>query len=182
MRILALDLSKKSTGWARWGLGEERAVSGTWELGSEFTSRGKVYLKLHQNMADLYSVSPFDAVFFEEAVSPAKLQGQTNAETIKLAAGLGSHVESFGEAMGLRIIREVNQATWRRDFLGKLPRHLRSADLKQMAMDRARQLGFKPQKHDEAEAIGILDHACLSLDLTPPWQLQLALQAQLGGR
>lgn len=176
MRILALDLSKKSTGWARWGVGEERAVSGTWELGSEFTPRGKVFLKLHQNMADLHSVSPFDAVFFEEAISPAKLQGHTNAETIKLAGGLGSHVESFAEAYGLRIVREVNQTTWRRDFLGKLPRSLRSADLKGMAMDRARQLGFKPQRHDEAEAIGILDHACLSLDLTPPWAMQLHMR------
>lgn len=177
MRICALDLSKVSTGFAVWGKGDERAYSGTWQLGSEYTSRGKVYLKLHQNLAELHSLHLFDALFFEEAINAAKLQGHTNAETIKLAGGLGSHAESFGEAYGLRIVREVNQSTWRRDFLGKLPRHLRSTDLKQMAMDRARHLGFRPQRHDEAEAIGILDHACLALDLTPPWAAQLHLRS-----
>lgn len=177
MRILALDLSKTASGWARWGKGEERASYGHWVLGSEFTARGRVYTKLHQNLAELHSVAPFDAIFFEEAISPAQLQGHTNAMTIKLAAGLGAHVESFAEAYSMRIVREVNQATWRRDFLGKLPRHLRSADLKAMAMQRARQLGFRPQRHDEAEAIGILDHACLALDLTPPWAAQLHLRS-----
>lgn len=182
MRVLALDLSKTSTGFAIWGPGDDRAYSGTWELGSSYTSRGKVYTTLHQRMLDLFGVTPFEAVFFEEQISPGRLQGHTNALTIKLAGGLGAHVESFAEWYGLRIVREVNQTTWRRDFLGKLPRHLRSSDLKDMAMQRARQLGFKPQKHDEAEAIGILDHACIALDMTPPWQLQLALQAQIGGR
>lgn len=183
MRILALDLSKSCTGWASWAPGDAVAASGWKQLGSEYTTPGLVFAKLHELMTDVASVSgPIEALFIEDALTPEKLHGHTNIGTTKIQLGLAAHALSWADTMGVRIIREINQSTWRRDFLGKLPKGLRSTDLKDMAMKRARQLGFKPEKHDQAEAIGILDHACIVLDLTPPWQLQLALQTQIGGR
>jgi hypothetical protein len=179
MRVAFLDLSKTSTGWACWAPGDAVAASGTWELGSSFTSRGRVFAKLHENMMALERLGHVEAWFYEEPIHPAQLQGQTNAETIKLAAGLASHVESAAEAFGARIIRAVNQATWRREFLGKMPRATRSAELKDMAMQRCRQLGFRPLKHDQAEAIGGLTYACLSLDITPYWIAQEVLRPAL---
>jgi hypothetical protein len=180
MRIVGLDLSKSSTGWATWAPGEAELASGTWQLGSEFTSRGRVFARLHENMMALESLGHVDAWFYEEPIHPAQLQGQTNADTIKLAAGLAMHVESAAEAFGARFIRAVNMSTWRREFLGKLPRSMRTADLKDMAMQRCRQLGFKPLKHDQAEAIGICDYACASLDLVPFWRTQEVLRPTLG--
>ncbi|MCP4620589.1 MAG: hypothetical protein GY844_29640 [Bradyrhizobium sp.] len=182
MRVAGLDLSKSSTGWAVWGHGDAVLASGTWQLGSEFTSRGRVFANLHARMMEIEALGHVDAWFYEEPIHPAQLQGGTNAETVKLAAGLASHVESAGEALGARIIRAVNMSTWRREFLGKMPRAMKTADLKDMAMQRCRQLGFKPLKHDQAEAIGILDYACASLNLVPYWRAQEVLRPPLGVR
>jgi hypothetical protein len=89
------------------------------------------------------------------------------------------HAESWGEAMGCRIVKDVHQATWRKMFLGSLPRGLRSTDLKDMAMKQARRLGFHPTKHDQAEAIGIMDFGCEQLGLSPPWRVQGGLLSPL---
>uniref|UniRef100_UPI003B3B20F1 hypothetical protein n=1 Tax=Sphingomonas sp. TaxID=28214 RepID=UPI003B3B20F1 len=84
MRVLGLDLSKRSTGWACWAPGEDRGHSGTWQLGSEFTSRGRVFAKLHQYMSDLHRIGKIDAIFFEETIVPAQLQGHTNIDTLRI--------------------------------------------------------------------------------------------------
>jgi hypothetical protein len=181
VRVLGLDLSKTSTGFAVWGPGDARAHSGTWELGSSLTSRGRVFARLHQNMSDLHRLSPIDAIFFEETIHPAKLQGHTNIDTLRVLAGLAAHAESWGEAMGCRAIYAVNQSTWRRFFLGKLPVGMRSNDLKDMAMRRCRMLGFHPTKHDQAEAIGIMSFGCEQLGLSPPWNTQTGMLAQMAG-
>ena len=175
MRVLALDLSKLSTGYAVWGPDDARVFSGTWQLGSEYSSDGLVFCKLHERLTDLHRVARIDALFYEDAIDARKLQGFTNVRTLKLASGLGAHAESWGEAMGCRIVRAVNQSTWRVHFVGsqKRPKDERGRnipiDWKTLAMQRCAQLGFKPQKHDEAEAIGILDHACDSLGIPMPW-------------
>lgn len=169
MRVLGLDPSKRAMGWALWAPGEQIA-SGVWELGSELTSRGTVFARVHEKIMELHQLGRIEAVFYEDLVnivpgSPVP----TNKDSILLAAGIAAHIESFGEAMGFRIVRAVHQATWRRHFIGKMPRGTKSVDLKAMAMERCRQLGFRPTKHDQAEAIGILDYACDALNLSPPW-------------
>lgn len=180
MRVAFLDLSKPATGWACWGPDDAVLASGWWRLGSEVTSRGRVFAKLHENMMDLDSLGHVDAWFYEDSLNVMPGTVPTNLESVRLSAGLCAHVESAAEALGARIIRPVNQATWRREFLGKVQRGLKKTDLKDMAMQRCRQLGFKPQKHDEAEAIGGLTYACLSLDITPYWIAQEVLRPALG--
>lgn len=180
MRVIGLDLSKSSTGWAVWGIGDARAASGHWQLGSELTSNGMVFARLHERLTDLNRLGAIDAVFYEDAIDARALSGHTNIQTLKLASGLGAHAESWGEAMGCRVIRGVNQVTWRKHFIGSMRRGTKSVDLKEFAMRRAREYGFKPQKHDEAEAIGILSYACDALGLTPPWRLQTPIVQQFG--
>lgn len=179
MRILGLDPSKRAMGWALWAPGDQLA-SGIWSLGSELTSRGTVFARVHENMMALHRLGGIDAVFYEDLVnivpgSPVP----TNKDSILLAAGIAGHIESFGEAMGFRVIRAVHQATWRRHFIGKMPRGTKSVDLKAMAMERCRQLGFRPAKHDQAEAIGILDYACDALNFTTPWNAAEVLRPPL---
>lgn len=120
-----------------------------------------------------------DAIFYEKPLNLGPAAGNTNADTIEVLIGLAMHVESWGDAMGCRIIRAVNQTSWRRSFLGAMKRGTKSVDLKDYAMQRCRQLGFSPQKHDQAEAIGILDYACFDLDLTPPWRANEVLRPAL---
>jgi hypothetical protein len=181
MRVLGLDLSKRSCGWATWGDGDARAYSGTWILGSEYTSRGKTYAKLHQQLTDLHRTGAIDAIFYEEALNPGQMQGHTNIDSLRVLNGLVAQEESRGEAMGCSVVKAVHQATWRRLFLGKLPVGMRSNDLKDMAMKQARRLGFHPSKHDQAEAIGILDYGCEQLGLSPPWRVQTGMLAQMAG-
>lgn len=179
MRILTLDLSREATGWACWAPGDARPASGWRQLGSDFTARGMVFAKLHELMSEVSQVcGPIEALFIEDALTPEKLHGFTNIDTTKLQLGLAAHALSWAEAMGVRIVREVNMKTWRRDFLGKLSPKSKSTDLKAMAVARCIELGFGRLRHDEAEAVGLLDHACLYLRVSPPWQAQLGLRAQ----
>jgi hypothetical protein len=175
VRVLSLDLSKRSAGFGCWGPEDARPVSGAWTLGSEFTSPGRTYAKLHENMSDLNALNPIDAVFYEEPLDPRFLSGATNKETVAVLFGLAAHAESWADAMGCRVIRSVNQVTWRRHFLGPVGRPRGengkkiAVDWKSLAMDRCRALGFKPAKHDEAEALGVLDYACDTLGISMPW-------------
>lgn len=180
MRILALDPSETSCGFAVWGPQDAVAASGVWVLGSSFTSAGTVFARLHERMSELNTLGSIDAVFFERPRHLDAWTQQSNANSHLLMVGLAAHIMSWGEAMGCRIIRDVNMATWRRHFLGKMPRATKSEELKDLAMERARQLGFKPMKHDQAEAIGILDYACEQLGTVPPWRAQEVLRPPLG--
>jgi hypothetical protein len=106
------------------------------------------------------------------------LHGQTNAQTVAAAAGLAAHAMSFGEAIGCRY-RAVSIVAWRKHFLGSMPRGTKTPDLKHMAMVRCRELGFEPAKHDEAEALGLLDHQLSLAGIVPPWRQAHVLQDQM---
>ncbi len=180
MRILALDLSKRSTGWACYADGDSGPSYGHWVLGSEFTSDGRTYCKLHENMTDLHSLGPIDAVYFEEPLHPAKLQGHTNITSLRVLAGLAAHAQSWGEAMQCRHIHAVNMSSWRKDFIGSQKRGTKRHTLKSLSLERCRQLGFNPRNDDEADALGILDHACVCLDIMPNWRRAEVLRPPLG--
>jgi hypothetical protein len=181
--FIGLDLSIRSTGFASWSPDHERPVSGTWELaaGLEWTSRA--YCRLQRNLMGLHRVEPITDILYEDSLPAERLHGHTNRETLKAAVGLTEHVESFAEAIGAKV-RYTNQSTWRRHFLGAMKRGTKTPDLKRMAMERCRELGFEPTKHDEAEALGILDYEISLAGITPPWRMQHVLTEQLvgGGR
>lgn len=178
--ILSMDLSKRSTGWAYWNASSDLPSYGTWELGSAFTPNGATYCKLHQQMSDLHRLCKFEHLFFEEPINPAKLQGHTNIETLRVLSGLAAHAESFGEAMGMRTINAVNLSSWRATFIGKQKRGTKRATLKDLSIERCHQLGWKPKNDDEADALGLLDYACTFRGIIPPWRLNEVLRPPLG--
>lgn len=197
MKILALDLSKTRTGFAHWDGKSRKAMLGSWVLGSEYTPEGQVFAKLHRNLADLFVVMPFEALYFEQKINPARLAGYTNIDTLNLLSGLEAHAKSFAYAYSLRICKPVAIDHWRPFFLGRMPvadakaaaRRARkvgdqkasaSKDLKALTMERARQLGFLPRYDDEADAIGVLDYACDLNGIVPPWRSEEVLQPPLG--
>lgn len=180
MNILALDLSKRSTGWAVWIEGSDTPRFGHWQLGSEWTSDGQTYAKLHQNLIDLRSLARFDALYYEEPLNPAVLQGHTNIDTLRVLTGLASHAESFGYAVGLRIVKSVNISSWRGSFIGRQKRGTKRQTLKDLTIERCRQFGWSPQRDDEADALGLLDYAISINGITPPWRANMALLPSLG--
>lgn len=176
--FVALDLSIRSAGFACWEPGQERPVSGVWELAPGLEWVARAFCRLQRNLMDLHRVTPITSLLYEDSLPAERLHGQTNRDTLKAAVGLTAHAESFGEAIGARV-RFVNQSTWRRHFLGRMKRGTRTADLKHMAMQRCRQLGFSPTKHDEAEALGMLDYDVSLSGITPPWRFETALLPDL---
>jgi len=180
MHFVGLDLSVRATGWASWSQGQERPVSGTWELASALQWSARAYCRLQRNLMDLHRVEPITSILYEDSLPAERLHGQTNRETLKAAVGLTEHVESFGEAIGAKT-RYTNQSTWRRHALGKMKRGTRTPDLKHYAMLRCRELGFEPRNHNEAEALLILDFDIHLSGITPPWRMQHVLTEQMAG-
>jgi hypothetical protein len=180
VRILALDLSKSRTGWACFSDADSKPTFGSWILGSEFTSNGKVFGKLHQNISELNMLGAIDCLFYEDAINILPGAKNTNVHAIKLAAGLIAHADSWGDAMGCRIVHPVNMKSWRRTFFGNIGRGHARKELKEYAVERCQQLGFNPRNDDEADAIGILDYACEYMQIIPPWRADEVLRPPLG--
>ncbi len=178
--ILALDLSKRSTGWALWERDSDSARFGTWVLGSEFTSRGATYKKLRRQVADLSSLVTISHIFFEEPLRQDQLQGHTNIESLRVLTGLAATAECLGEELGCRTVMPVSNKTWRALFIGRQKRGTGRETLKDLAKERCRQLGMKPKNDDEADAIGLLDYGCEALGITPPWRANEVLRPPLG--
>lgn len=197
MKLLSLDLSKSRTGWCIWHRGWAAPRYGGVTLGSEFTTNGGVFAKLHTVLADLHAAIGFEVIYYEQAINAANLGGNTNIQALDLAAGLSAHVQSFAHAYGLRAYA-INIATWRKDFItADLVKDAQARararrqntgkkasardELKQHTMDRCKQLGFRPANFDEADAIGICDFALdFHEHITPPWRADEVLRAPLG--
>jgi len=180
MTTLALDLSKRSTGWAVWSEGWESPRYAAIQLGSEFTTDGRTCLKLHRVLADLHQVMPFTSIYYEKPLTQVERGGASNpANDVQLK--LVGHAESFAEAYNIRICMGVNMKSWRRHFLGSMPRGTKTKALKDYAIERCRHYGWKPKTHDEADALGLLDYALDLQGIKAPWVADEVLRPILGG-
>ena len=180
MRLMSLDLSKRSAGLTGWDGKSVQPVVLSKSLGSTMTNHGMVFARLHGVMNDLNMViGGVDAIYCEEPLQPQAIQGHTTFDTILLAYGLFAHAASFAEAKGIRF-HSVNQTVWRRYFLGPMKRGTKCQTLKQLAIERARQLGINPANDDEADGFGILDYACEREGIIPPWRANEVLRPPLG--
>lgn len=180
MRIIALDLSKSSTGWSTWKEGDEKPFYGSWELGIPMTPDGRTFARLHQRLSEMHSVGEITHLFFEDPLHPAKLQGNTNINSIRVLGGLAAHAESWAEAMGCRVVRRVNMTTWRRHFIGSQKRGTQRKALKAFVMERCQQFGFEPENDDESDSLGILTYAIDQLGFQSPWEKNMILRPELG--
>ncbi len=194
MRIAALDLSKTCTGWAYFDSdGGGKPSYGSWVLGSKFTSDGGVFAKLHENLADLHSVMPFDAMYVEQAIT--NIAVGSSYSTVFLLTNLQGHAESFASCFGLKF-RIVNVSSWRPPFIGRIESQKAKADarrisqelgkkvgatksLKQLTIARCKQLGMNPKNDNEADALGILDYAIEMEGLVAPWRANEILRTPL---
>lgn len=169
--ILSLDLSKRSTGWAYLGEAAERPFHGCWDkLASEYTTHlGQLCYKLYEELMALHSVMPVRKIFAENPLNMVPNAVATNIESVEIALHLKATVNLFAFTIGTNPMW-IHQASWRRHFLGKVQRGTKSTDLKLMAMMACKELGFRPLKHDDAEALGLLDYGCDLEGIVPPWR------------
>lgn len=193
MKLLSLDLSKSRTGWALWHDGWPLPLSGSWVFGG---GDGRVFHTLHVRLDELHREHGFQTVFYEQPINPQKLHQKTNIRANDLALGLASHVLSYAWVRKCTAL-PVHIETWRLDYVGRdelarirdaakakkraTGKHVSQRDdLKAATVARCRQLGLEPKSDDEAEALGILDHAIGLQGMTPPWRTNEVLRAPLG--
>lgn len=176
---LALDLSLSSTGFARWSSGDERLFFGHWKLADAAKWRAGGFVRLHRYLMDLsFEADGIDHIASEEPLTQAGLKGNTTIETVETQIGLAAHVMSFAAAVKATH-RPINISSWRRHFIGAIPRGTKTPDLKAMTMKRARELGFEVTCNDESDAIGILDYFLSVNDVLPPWRRDFCLERQM---
>src|SRR3546814_17220261 len=146
--IVALDLSKRSTGWALWEQGSDSARFGTWVLGSEYTSRGATYRKLRQHVADLSRLVTIEHIFFEEPLRPEQLKGHTNIASLRVLTGLDATAECLSEELGCRTLIAVHTKTWRALVICRQQRGTGRESVKELAKARPRTRATHPPNND----------------------------------
>lgn len=173
MRIVGLDLSLQSAGFAIWGPDMPAPIVGNWQLADlKHAARGCV--RLQQRLIGLHREhGQLDVVAIERAIPAHMLSGNDGGKfksSANVKAALNAlewHARSFCEAVGARY-HLVAVQSWRAPFLRNI-RAGSNLDVKTLAQMRAKQLGVRTTCHDEAEAFGVLDYQIRMEDIIPPW-------------
>ncbi len=169
--ILALDQSLARTGFALWRSGQD-LITGSWPLAERASMRGLAYRELWGKLDTLHAESGFRLIIHERPAFGAANQGEAQ---LLAALGLIGVIELYATARGIEV-QSYSVQSWRASWFLKHERKAIAAkpervrDWKLPALMRARQLGFDPMSHDEAEAIGILDHHLLIAGILPSWR------------
>lgn len=163
-----LGLARTSTNWRVFDDGATSVAHGFWRLKTEWSREGEPHLRLHQNLAVLHEFAEFEHVLYERALTPEQRGGASNPSNDILLELIG-HVKSFHRAYECRTLLGIHRASWQVGFIGSQKRGTKRRDLIELIEMRARQLGFKFRKNDEAAAIGLLTYGLLTRKITPPW-------------
>lgn len=182
MDILAFDLSKSGTGWARYcSDGNSRLRSGSVRLGGAHTDRIGMMRVLYQFVLDECAFGNPDLVIYE---GPLPGQAQSTEKNNRNANAMVAVIEFFFGSCNRIRVQEVHNLTWKREFFTTtIPRQITdpitgkrgrnpSYDPKAICVERCRQLGFRPDDHNEADAIGILHYALRCEGITPLWMAE----------
>lgn len=161
MRVLALDQSLTSTGFALFESGWEKPVCGVWSLADSLKHMDRGFVRIQQNIMSLHREGALDYIVYEQ---PIKRPTDKLDKLIALY-GLVAHIRSLCAAVGIPyFVAGIDR--WRSHFIPPAPC---TDDWKWLAVKRCRELGFDPENHDAAEACGILDYQLHVLGIQPPW-------------
>lgn len=136
--------------------------------------RGAMLVEFFGHLDRMHNVHPLTEICHEQPVIGAANQGQSE---LLAQIGMIGVIDLWCHSRGLPPARSHHVQSWRttwflkheRKAIAALPGKLK--DWKGRAIARARQFGFDPATHDEAEAIALCDHDLLStLKITPAWR------------
>lgn len=167
----AFDLSKGSSGWARYTTGDDAPEHGLWKnfAGPETEHDGQLPYKIFEALVMMERDKPFRKIFAEMPVNISQDFQGTSATNIKLSMAQFTAVNMFSYTYDVPVYW-VHQKTWRKFSIGRIPGNTPSTDLKYLALKRCKDLGFRPEKHDDAEALLLLNYGlCAVEDLWVPW-------------
>jgi hypothetical protein len=179
MDILALDLSKSGTGMARFRSGDSVPRCATWVLGSSYTDRAAMTVKLYQHLRDEFAFGEPDFVIYE---SPLRGDAQSTEKNNRLANANATIVEFVCKCSRIRCAEADNNA-WKSTFFNTdMPKRVRNElgrsvknplyDPKKISLAMCKAFGIKVDNHNEADAVGLLDHALALEKITAPWRIE----------
>lgn len=169
--ILFLDQSLSSTGFLLLKPASI-VLSGSWPLCDGAKNRALGFRELWGKLDAVHKGHSLGMIVHESPSFGAVNQGE---DQLIGAIGMVAIIELFANSRGINVA-DYSVQSWRTTFFTKAERKAIAAkpkkvrDWKRPAIERARQLGFDPITHDEAEAIGIADHHLLKHKITPPWR------------
>lgn len=169
--ILVLDQSLENTGFALFA-DNALAMSGSWHLADGAKNRSIGFVELFRKLGGMHKGHGIGHIVHE---APAFGTVNKGANQLVAAAGLVAVIELFSKSRGLPDPISYSPRSWRTSWFMKVERKAiaakpqRSRDWKRPALERARQYGFDPVSHDEAEAIAILHHHLIVSGVQPPW-------------
>lgn len=165
--VLALDISKRRTGWA---IGSPLMNRPYWGVYATLDWEKKQGLRLHEwknFLAGKMEEHRVSYVAMEALIIPPK---EFNHDSHIPMAQMHGIVLELAQSRGLKT-GAVPIQSWRSHFLGTghAPKAMakgsaRTDWLKDAAVKRSMERGWYPQFHDEAEALGIMDFALACLD------------------
>lgn len=165
LRALFLDQSIHSCGWCLFDRG--RVTSGAWPLAPSIATRGAAFFELRKHMTRIYKADErgLDLIGVETPI----LTRADKPEKLIALYGLVASVEGWAWPKNVPVV-SVDAGKHRKSWLGLKRGEVPRDELKRLAILRARQFGFDPVTHDEAEAIAIMDHVLLSRKIKPSWR------------
>lgn len=158
---MGLDIATR-TGAALWipGTAAPRLLS--IKLGGEPECVDRPMEALREALAALHGLDPITHLFFEATILP----GKTTPATVYKLCALAAMAEWFAYRVKAQC-RRVEQQSWRKRFIGRGTG--KGPDLKRMAVETARRLGWQPQDDHQAEAAGVLDYGLACFGVAVPW-------------
>jgi hypothetical protein len=187
MDILALDLSKSGTGWARYRKGDAAPTFGTWVLGTSYTDRAAMTVKLYQNLRDQFAFAEPDFVIYE---SPLRGDAQSTEKNNRIAGANAAIVEFVCKCSRIRF-SECDNNAWKASFFNtNIPKRVKNElgrsvrnpgyNPKAISIAMCKAFGIKVQNDNEADAIGLLDHALGLEGIIPAWRAEHVLTPVVG--
>lgn len=144
-RILALDLSKRSTGWAiGYGNGFPLARSVSFTP----SNRGGVFAQYMAWLRDRLLTNDPDLVVYEAPIMSARAKGST--DTLMILMGMAAITEAVCSMKAVTVV-SVAVPTWRKAFLGHGFPYDPKAEAKQMCG----LLRWEISNTDESDACGV---------------------------
>jgi hypothetical protein len=174
--VFGIDLSSRNAGFA---YGIPGSAPRFWS--ADFMRDGDLhdfYANLTAYTATFVRDNPVKLVCIEEPVSPTAAAGHTNHNTTMMT------IPGFAIVIGIVKCKKipyqpVRVETWRKHFIGKgrlthiENRAERRKEGKRLTVARCRQLGWKVDNDDEADACGLWDYGGSTFMAAGPSRLQL---------
>lgn len=172
---LSLDQSHSSTGFCLLPARGD-PITGSWPLadGTSHEQRSLGYRELWYRLDAMHKGHDLGEILHEQPAFGAANQGQ---DQLIATIGLVAIIELFGCSRGIAV-KAYPAQSWRGTWFSVEERKAlrpKGKDWKHPAILRARQLGFDPSSHDEAEAIAIADHHLHKVGIQPEWRKEAGM-------